>query len=286
MTMITAYEKLVHDLRKLYDPGEAKSIARIVMEDGFHFYHFQEDRPVEKEESSKLKAIKSRLLAGEPIQYILGEADFYSIKLKVNPKVLIPRQETEELVHWIIQVLKKNPERQTFKVLDIGTGSGCIGISLKKVFPALEVLGLDVSEEAIQMAIENAKYNETEVQFMVLDFLDEKKWDELPKFDIIISNPPYIPEKERAIMDQHVIDHEPGIALFVEDATILYYFIKKISRFGLKHLQKNGFLYFESNAFNADEVLEFMKISGYEGLRKTQRFEWKRQNDCGSFTSE
>ncbi len=265
MTELNAH--LVKKLEKLYTHNEAKSIARIVMEDVFRFYHFQDDRPILEEEEKLFHPIQTRLLKGEPVQYVIGASDFYNIRVKVTPDVLIPRQETEELVHLILQLLKKNPERQFSKVLDIGTGSGCIAISLKKAMPDLEITALDVSQKALEIAKQNALSNETEVNFLTFDILQKENWDQLPKFDIIVSNPPYIPKDEIHLMDQHVLDYEPQKALFVDDSDPLLFY-KKISLFGLAHLQKEGVLYFESNAFNADDVVKFMEEIGYKEVIK------------------
>lgn len=264
MTCHEAFRDLQASLLPTYGEGEAKSICRIVFEDVFGFFQGP-DRHMEPAEVITFKKIKSRLLNGEPIQYILGEADFYGYKFAVNEDVLIPRQETEELVYWIRETVKASA-LPLKSVLDIGTGTGCIPITLGKLIPSLSISAVDVSDKALAVARGNADRLNVPIQLFNLDILKEQEWTRLSFFDIIVSNPPYIPRKERDLMDRHVVDFEPHLALFVDkDDPLLFY--KKITLFALKHLGKNGYLFFETNAFNAKEVAAFIEKNGFSNVR-------------------
>lgn len=260
MTIKSAYENLISTLLSHHSEGEAHSIARIVFEDAFNVYNFKKEIELTDSQLTQYQSIETRLANNEPVQYILGEADFYGLKFNVNPSVLIPRSETEELVAWVKETVQENPQLQT--VLDIGTGSGCIPITLKKELPQLSVSALDVSDEALETAIGNAKKNEVEVGFLCTDILEEKNWEVLQKFDIIISNPPYIPVREKALMPQQVLDNEPHLALFTTDEDPLIFY-RKIAKFAHSHLRKNGYLFFECNEFNAEEVEEWIFGIGF-----------------------
>lgn len=266
MTCQEAFRDLSIALLSSYGEGEAGSIARIVLEDVFQFFQ-KENRLLKEGEVKQFKEIKRRLLAGEPVQYVLGQADFYGYKFLVNPQVLIPRQETEELVHWIKQTVKKVWPGQDLKLLDIGTGTGCIPITLAKINARLSVSALDVSQGALEVASENARRLEVPVAFYHLDILEESDWSQLPVFDVIVSNPPYIPRTEQALMDAHVLEHEPPLALFVEDTDPLLFY-KKITLFAREHLKKGGYLFFETNAFNAEKVVDFMEKNGFSQVQK------------------
>jgi release factor glutamine methyltransferase len=182
------------------------------------------------------------LLQHKPIQYVLGETWFYNMKLKINEHVLIPRPETEELV----QLLLNESSYGTVKVLDIGTGSGCIAVAVKKNMPDAIVTAIDVSDDALLVAKENAANQNTEIQFLQVDFLDEKQWTTLPKFDIIISNPPYIPVNEKEQLDINVTAFEPHQALFVPDNSPLLFY-KKIAEFASTHLNPSGKIFMETH---------------------------------------
>ncbi len=260
-----AFQQLVADLEPRYGLGEARSIVRIVFEDGFGLA-LGERKPEEfvfsENEETRFLEIRQRLLAGEPVQYVLGTAQFLGLNFKVSPTVLIPRQETEELAVLAFQILKKYNLGQP-KILDIGTGSGCIPIYLKKKLPNLEVFACDVCSSALDVALENAVDHETEIDFRLADILNENDWDGFPELDLVVSNPPYIPRREADLVPDFVKNHEPHLALFVEDEDALVFY-KAISRFGLKKLRRGGFLLFECNEFNAEEVFELLKSSGYE----------------------
>jgi len=195
-----------------------------------------------------------------PIQYIISETEFYGITFKVNKHVLIPRPETEELVDWII---KDYQNTSTIKILDIGTGSGCIAISLAKNISNAEVFALDVSSEAIKIAKSNAISNNISIHFIETDILNLNK---LPhKFDIIVSNPPYVRELEKEQMQENVLENEPHIALFVKNENPLLFYTK-ISDFAKSHLTSNGHLYFEINQYLGLETVELLKVKGFKNI--------------------
>jgi release factor glutamine methyltransferase len=192
-----------------------------------------------------------QLLNHQPVQYVLGQAWFYNLIFKVNKNVLIPRPETEELVALILEDCRKKITDPA--VIDIGTGSGCIPVAIKKNLPAAKVTAVDISKGALQIAEVNAAQHGTAITFKRLDFLDETNWLLLPVFDVIVSNPPYIPEKEKEKLDKHVVDNEPANALFVpDDDPLLFY--KKILAFAKDHLQYNGRIYMETHQDHAQKT--------------------------------
>ena len=209
------------------------------------------DKDITIDISDKLKLIIAELETYKPIQHIIGEADFYGLKLKVNEHTLIPRPETEELVQWIL-------EHEFTSALDIGTGSGCIPIALKKNKDA-EITAIDMSESALWMAKENAKMNEVEINFLLQDIL---KTTTLPKVDVIISNPPYLLDKEKELMLANVLDNEPHLALFVPNNNPLLFY-KKIADLAFKSLSKNGLLFFEINERLGKETVGALNSIGF-----------------------
>jgi release factor glutamine methyltransferase len=260
--MILPFDDLITALTPRYGDVEARSIARIVLEDAFGTKQYTTFQLRETMEISEYDRIKTALINGVPLQYILGVADFFGLKFKVTPAVLIPRQETEELVDLIIQYLKKQ-ENYSARVLDIGLGSGCIGITLKRKLPNIELYGIEKSSAALAVAKENASQilgNSSLVHFTEADILTDN-FNDLPMFDVIVSNPPYIPRHEMAVMPAHVLEHEPELALFVEgDDPLLFY--RAIVLFVQQHLKTGGALFFECNEFNAREVVMLLKENG------------------------
>ncbi len=216
-------------------------------------------KPTQQLNPSTIRSLNDalgELLEHKPIQYILGEAWFYNMKLKVNDQVLIPRPETEELVEWII--LNRKSKLTDPSMLDIGTGSGCIAIALKKNLVASKITAIDQSEKALVVAKRNALLHNTTIHFLQLNFLDESQWDKLPLFDVIISNPPYIPMKGKTGMAKNVVNFEPHTALFVPDENP-FIFYEKIAAFGKTHLQLNGQIFVEINEHFAKEVFTIFK---------------------------
>ena len=257
------YNELWHQLAQKYDEGEAKAIARMAYEVRFGLtlsdLCLGKDTQLSADDQTELEEIAKRLLQGEPIQYVLGQADFCGRTFKVNEHVLIPRPETEELCRWIVsEVRGKRLEVRDYSILDIGTGSGCIAITLAAEMPGAEVTAWDISEEALEVARENAKRTNVHVSFEQVDALHLTS-DILHQtsgvFDLIVSNPPYICNKERATMEANVLEHEPHTALFVpDDDPLLFY--RTIAQYGLTALKKEGWLYFEINPLYAQDICD------------------------------
>ena len=206
----------------------------------------------------------------QPIQYILGETEFYGLPFKVNEHVLIPRPETEELVEWIISEFRiQNSE---FRVLDIGTGSGCIAISLAKNLPNAKVYALDVSKEALKIAKQNAELNHVEVEFIEADILtcrDTELVSASHKFDIIVSNPPYIRTEEKLQMKNNVLNNEPHLALFVNDENPLLFY-EAISSFATHKLNPNSMLFFEINEYLGNDMIRLLKEKQFKNIELKQ----------------
>ena len=209
------------------------------------------NKEITSETSDSLKQIITHLKANKPLQYILGNADFYGLQFKVNEHALIPRPETEELVSWIL-------EHEFFSLLDIGTGTGCIPISITKN-KNVQSTAIDISENALLLAKENARINRVEVNFLKQDIF---KTTTLPKVDLIVSNPPYILDKEKELMLDNVIDNEPHLALFVPDNNPLLFY-KKIAELAFVNLPENGLLFFEINEQFGNETIEMLTKIGF-----------------------
>lgn len=261
---------LTEALTPAYGGGEASSIARIVAEDAFHLKG-NAGRELDEVEYTRYLDISQRLLSGEPVQYVLGQADFFGMKFRVSPATLIPRQETEELVAWVLE----EPVSNGVKLLDVGLGSGCIAISIRKKRPGWTVYGMEVSEEALAVAQQNSEILVGgDTRFFHGNALKKQDWQNLPALDIVISNPPYIPAAERTLVPAHVLNHEPHLALFVtDDDPLLFY--RVIAGMSLEKLKSGGRIFFECNEFNAGEVAEMLGQSGFTSIES-------RKDICGA----
>jgi len=274
-----AEQWLKQQLVGIYDEREAGNITTWVME---HITGLSRlDRSVKKEKPllvqqlHQLTQITHRLQQHEPIQYVLEEAYFYGLKLYVDKDVLIPRPETEELVEWIIKDIKASGkdvfERKPaeadvttqLKILDVGTGSGCIALALKKSMPKAEIWACDASDKALNIARRNGSDLDIRVDFVGLNFLDEAQCRQLPTVDIIVSNPPYIPLKDKHTMQPNVVLHEPHIALFVPDDNP-FIFYEALANFGKKRLYNNGTIYMETHENLGNEVIALFQQEGYQ----------------------
>ena len=201
----------------------------------------------------------------KPIQYIIGETEFYGLTFKVNEAVLIPRPETEELVDFII---KKTAVTSGLKILDLGTGSGCIAIALAKKMPNAKVYALDVSKKALDIARENAKINTVNVDFLEANMLEIERIQNL-KFDIIVSNPPYVRKKEKSLMKPNVLENEPHLALFVEDEKPLLFY-KAITQFAVLNLKDQGCLFFEINEYLGKNMIDLLNKNNFKNIELKQ----------------
>lgn len=248
-----------------FGDGEARWMVRLMMEEVKNYSSVdvavRGDFDAGETAERRFDEITSRLLKGEPIQYIFGRARFYGMNLKVSPAVLIPRPETEELVDMIV---KDWSNRRDLQVLDMCTGSGCIAIALARNLPFAEVDAIDISPEALAVARENASELKADVRFREEDALHMPEAD--GEYDIIVSNPPYIAEHERAEMEANVLEHEPALALFVPDDDPLRFYTA-IARYALKALKEGGRLYFEINPLYAPSLQKEMTAMGWNDVR-------------------
>jgi len=265
MTIQQSYKQLLFQLYEMYGDREAANIADIVIENitGFKKVDrlINKQFPLNEEQLQLLNDYTNELLKHKPVQYVLNEVWFAGMKLYVDENVLIPRPETEELVEWIVKTVASR-KSQVASILDIGTGSGCIPVALKKKLLSVEVHALDISEEALNVAKRNAAIQQTEINFHLLNILDKNLWRQLPKFDIIVSNPPYVTQGEASSMQKNVLQYEPHLALFVDDEDAMKFY-KAIAKFGLKHLNENGQLFFEINEMMGKQICDLLNQYRY-----------------------
>ncbi|MDO4704403.1 peptide chain release factor N(5)-glutamine methyltransferase [Tannerella sp.] len=221
------------------------------------------DKQIAETEKEAIRRVVERLSRSEPIQYILGECEFHGLRFEVTPSVLIPRPETSELVELIV---RRHPEAG-LKVLDIGTGSGCIAVSLAKMLHKATVTAIDISDDALAVARRNAETHQVDVRFLQADILSESSLHEvaLSAFDVLVSNPPYVTEREKAGMEAHVLRYEPAQALFVSDSDPLCFY-RHIAARGRKWLSEGGRLYFEINAAYGKELVSLLKAMDYRDV--------------------
>lgn len=273
MTTNQAYIDFIKKLKIIYDERETENIADWVFENitGLKKWERRENGANELFETylKKIEKYLEELLQNKPVQYVLNESWFYKRKFYVNKNVLIPRPETEELVEWIIKdILEINVrDNKPTNIIDIGTGSGCIPISLKKELSKTNIAAIDISEKALTVAKKNAKDLKAEIEFLQIDFLHKNEWNQLRKYDIIVSNPPYIPIKEKDSMKRNVTDFEPRIALFVENNDP-YIFYKKMAEFTKTHLKENGKIYVEVHEDYANNVKAVFEKAGMNTILK------------------
>ena len=237
------------------------------------------NREINNEIEKKFFSALAKLKKEIPIQYIIGETEFYGLPFYVDKNVLIPRPETEELVLWIIKEIQdKRKEKKDLNILDIGTGSGCIAITLAKNLTNVKMWALDVSEKAIGIAKKNAKFNHVNVQFLDKDILNLKKFP--VKFDVIVSNPPYVRELEKKEIKNNVLQNEPHLALFVKDNNPLLFY-DKIADLAKENLNPNGKLYFEINQYLGKETVSLLKQKGFKNIElKKDIFDKDRMIKC------
>lgn len=261
-TVGDVYSRFRSQLSKSYEPNEEEQITVLAFE--YVMNYRRVDVSLNKNERLAENHIKSfdKILAalntGKPIQYVLGNSWFYGINLMVNKHVLIPRQETEELVDWIVRDIKSLPKKPS-AIIDVCTGSGCIALALKKEFPEIKIIALDNSEKALEVARYNAIKENLEIRFIHMDALNISL-DIYP--DIIVCNPPYVMKSEKADMHQRVIDYEPSAALFVPDEDPLLFY-RKVSSWGFRFLKPEGRIYFEINERMGNEIIGLHSELGY-----------------------
>jgi release factor glutamine methyltransferase len=265
-----ALQYLQDEIGSLYPEPEFRSIRRIVFDKLANIhpvdFHLKPNLEVPAEAFEKIKEVTQGLKEFKPVQYVLGTTEFLGLKLRVSPSVLIPRPETEEMADWIIKTHKFNEN----KILDIGTGSGCLAIALDKLMLHSQTDGIDISDEALEIAEENSYMNESICNFFHYDILEgyngvnSKFFKE--NYDIIVSNPPYVTRSEMPDMMKNVIDNEPHLALFVEDSDPLIFY-KTIADFARIKLEWGGFLYFEINPKFHKEIMEMLMLKGFRNVQ-------------------
>jgi release factor glutamine methyltransferase len=266
------FYNLQERLNNVYDANEAEAITLLVISEicGLSkakikaFPKFE----ISIGQSERLTGILNELKTGKPVQYILGTTEFYGLPFNVNPSVLIPRPETEELVEWALKTIRE-ADLDYGAVLDIGTGSGCIAISLKKNLPGFKVSAVDISVKALATATENAKLNEVDMEFINADILSSKPGVEIPYASIIISNPPYVTMDDKSQMHANVTNFEPHLALFVPENNPLIFY-KAIASFAVEALGNYGILFFEINEAYGNEVVEMLADIGFNNIELRQ----------------
>jgi release factor glutamine methyltransferase len=264
MTIEAANRLIISSLTGIYDEREASSVSSLVMErltgmpKNLRILHKSD--PFTNHQQALFEEYLSDLMRNRPVQYVLGEAWFGPLSFFVDENVLIPRPETEELADWLIQEAAVTEPSKS--ILDIGTGSGCISVYIKKKQKALRVMALDISEEAVEIAKKNARLHDTEIEFFLCNILDPLQWESLDSPDLIISNPPYIPENQKEKMEKHVKDFEPALALFVPDSDPIIFY-KIIGNFAIQKLKPGGRVFLEIHHDYSNEVMAWYEEKGF-----------------------
>lgn len=284
MTLQELKLKFLIDLNRIYPKEEILSFFFLLIHHKIGLTRAEialnPNQIIPKEELNLYLDALTELQGEKPIQYIIGETEFYGLTFKVNEEVLIPRPETEELVDWVLKGFK---EKKELNILDIGTGSGCIAISLAKHLPEANISGMDISKQALQTALQNAKLNKVKVNFLIQDILKNSDTSNYPsllgtgpamnslpmEFDIIVSNPPYVRDLEKLEIKSNVLQNEPHIALFVSDDNPLLFY-DKIADFAKQYLTANGFLFLEINQYLAENMTTLLRQKGFKTIELRQ----------------
>ncbi|MDR0796987.1 MAG: peptide chain release factor N(5)-glutamine methyltransferase [Tannerella sp.] len=258
-------------LEPFYPPGEIRSLTQWILEKVCHLSRHQQifckDRQISDMEKKSIEAIVVRLKNLEPVQYILGETEFYGLPFEVSPAVLIPRPETEELVRFILSANELKASSEQINILDVGTGSGCIAIALARNFPAAQVYALDISENALQIGKQNALRNGVAIHFFRADVLS-MDWDTdlaLPDFDLIVSNPPYVENSEKVLMSRNVLEYEPHDALFAPDSDPVVFY-RRIAGFAIRKMTVGGLLFFEINPAHSGLIGQILRQKRFRDI--------------------
>ena len=265
MKIRTFKAEFIKNLTSVYDAAEAESFFYIILESKKNLKRLdlalKPDLEFSVNEITLFRTLELNLKNEIPVQYLLGTTSFYDLNFEVNKNVLIPRPETEELVDWIVQDNKKS--ENSIKILDIGTGSGCIAISLAKNIPNSKITAIDISEKALKIAQKNSINNNVAATFLKKNILKISNLEQI--FDIIVSNPPYVRNLEKNEIKKNVLDYEPHLALFVDDDDALIFY-RTIATLALKNLSENGRLYFEINQFLGLETVQLLEKLGYKNI--------------------
>jgi len=276
------------ELKDHYPHDEIEAFIFSTYHELFNFsksdIRLRKNSPVKTKDADTLYNVIKDLKTSKPLQYILGRTEFYNCKIRVNEHVLIPRPETEELVQLILDnETRSEHEQAELNILDIGTGSGCIAIALKKNVPEANVSAIDISEEALLVAKTNAILNQTKINFLQADILSpvQAPNSSAHKFDIIVSNPPYVRSSEKDKMHSNVLDHEPHLALFVDDRDPLIFY-KNITDFSAHNLSANGKIYFEINEALGNDIKKLLEQKGFRSVEVTKDMSGKDRIVSGS----
>ena len=257
----------IETLLPIYDQGEIESFFYLILENKQHLKRvdlaLQPNLDFSSTEVEVWNSILAQLQKQIPVQYILGITSFYGLDFMVNENVLIPRPETEELVEWIVQNSKEEIRNAKLKILDIGTGSGCIAISLAKNISNAQVFAIDISHKALATAKKNAEINEANITFIEKNILETVDLEQ--QFDIIVSNPPYVRNLEKVEINKNVLQYEPHLALFVEDDDALIFY-RKIAQLAQINLSQNGQLYFEINQYLGKEMIHLLEEMNFKNV--------------------
>lgn len=259
--------QFIQELLPIYDLGEVESFFYLILEEKKQLKRIDlalnPDLSFSEKEIQSWDLILNQLKKEKPIQYLLKKTSFYGLDFELNTDVLIPRPETEELVEWIVSSQKLKVKSQKLKILDIGTGSGCIAISLAKNIPNAEVFAIDVSEKALVIAQKNAEINDVDITFIQDDILEALDLEQ--QFDIIVSNPPYVRELEKKEIKKNVLENEPHLALFVDDNDALIFY-RKIAELAQKNLNPEGQLFFEINQYLGVEMIDLLIKMNFKNI--------------------
>jgi len=275
MTIDEARKEIIKNIRDIYEQNESNNIAELLIESITKLSRSERiidgNRILSIAQENLLHSSNFRLQKHEPIQYIINEAWFAGMRFYVDKNVLIPRPETEELVEWVVEEYRiQNTEDRIqnsgFKILDVGTGSGCIAIALKNKLPLSEVWACDISDQALNIARINADALQATIDFVPLNFLDPGQRRQLPNVDVIVSNPPYVPQNEKTEMKRNVVEYEPSTALFVTDDDPLIFY-KAIAEFGREKLNKGGRIYAEIHENLGEPIKGLFLSEGYQTVQ-------------------
>lgn len=281
MTIQELKIEIKKSLADLYTSNETKIISHALIEKHLNLKAFEVLLKLHQViEEDVQKAIQKDLIAiseGKPYQYVMGYTWFYDLKIGVNSSVLIPRPETEELVHWIVE---RNATTIKIDIIDIGTGSGCIALAIKSKLKNSAVTGVDISSEALQTAQQNATINKLAVHFELFDVLNYLPNKQSALFDVVVSNPPYIPIKEKEEMDKMVTENEPELALFIPDENPLLFY-EHICRYARQYLKPKGQLYFEIHENYSEEVKNTLLKFGFSNIELKKDLQGKQRMICG-----
>ena len=277
--------RFTQTLSAIYEADEAQAIFFIALENIIGYrrpdYLLKKDQILEATQLAKLEYMLAQLQTGKPIQYILGETYFYGLPFKVDASVLIPRPETEELVEWVLSACGSivNRKSEILNILDIGTGSGCIAIAIKKNLPNAKVYALDIAKDSLAIARENATLNNVEIEFIEQDILSSSTSHLPSSFSLIVSNPPYITATEKLAMHHNVLANEPHRALFVTNEKPLIFY-EAIVNFAMQHLKENGLLFFEINEYLGKQTVDLLIDNGFKNIELRKDMQGKDRMIC------